>query len=128
MHGYGVFCLKRGGKWRSHRAHRLSYQHYNGEMGKLFVCHSCDNPSCVNPAHLFLGTQKDNLADASRKGRIYKGGANVPWNRNITHCKRGHPLSGDNLAAHTNRRVCKACMRDKWIPRNQRAAIAEWKA
>lgn len=54
-------------------ASRISYQLYkNKNLGKKFVCHSCDNGLCVNPDHLFLGTQKDNMNDMAAKGRSFK--------------------------------------------------------
>lgn len=66
--GYGVFkAVVNGEQFR--RAHRYSYALHKGSVGDLMVCHTCDNPWCVNPDHLFLGSGKDNQADKWQKGR-----------------------------------------------------------
>lgn len=71
--GYGVFCTKGWGPpyGRQTYAHRISWLMAFGPIPDgMGVLHRCDNPCCVNPSHLFLGTQGDNMADAKTKGRI----------------------------------------------------------
>ena len=63
-HGYGVFWIN--GKLL--RAHRVAWSIYNGGIPEgLLVLHKCDNPACVNPDHLFIGTQQDNVDDMITK-------------------------------------------------------------
>ena len=73
--GYGQYNSKKNGKWIKERAHRASYRLYKGDPTGFLVCHSCDNPKCVNPDHLFLGTPLDNIRDMDKKGRRARVGA-----------------------------------------------------
>jgi hypothetical protein len=89
-YGYVSVYLEEKKKSRSLDVHRAMWRaRYCPLPPTIEVCHKCDNPLCCNPDHLFLGTHKDNMADSKHKGRHYLSSK--------THCKRGHPLSGDNL-------------------------------
>lgn len=66
--GYGIMSINR----KNYSAHRFSYRLYIGEIpAGMFVLHKCDNTCCITPNHLFLGTQKDNMADMENKNRAY---------------------------------------------------------
>jgi len=77
-------CFTRGGYGNisiygiQTRAHRVSYAFFKKAIpGSMFVLHKCDNPSCINPEHLFLGTQQDNMDDMVIKGRQGKGNSKL---------------------------------------------------
>lgn len=82
--------------------HRHSWEMTNGPIvGGLLVCHRCDNPTCVNPAHFFLGTQKDNLSDRDSKGRGIHGIRNgrAKLTEQQVGCIRADRESGFTLTA-----------------------------
>jgi hypothetical protein len=77
--GYGAVQIYRG----KYYAHRLSYEWHCGEISNGFVVmHRCDTPACVNPSHLCLGTQAENMQDKISKGRQRWVGASMPGERN----------------------------------------------
>lgn len=109
--GYGLLNID-----NQHRTvHRLTYQLAHGPIPDgLVVMHTCDNPPCCNIDHLRLGTVADNNRDRQAKGRTVippKGGGHQAAK---THCKYGHPFSGDNLRCRPNgTRRCAACYRTR---------------
>ncbi len=94
---------KNYGRFNMKKAHRISYELTYGKIPDgLFVLHKCDNPPCVRPEHLFLGTHLDNMRDKVLKGRDH--------NKSKTHCVNGHPYFGDNLIIKkSGERRCREC-------------------
>jgi hypothetical protein len=104
--GVGVFRLNNdSGRRGNEYAPRTSYRMAFGSIPEgMYVCHHCDNPQCVRPDHLFLGTQTDNMRDMAVKGR------HVSPHRQMTHCSRGHPFDEKNTFWKDGKyRICRAC-------------------
>lgn len=103
--GYGIYA-----QWT---AHREAWRRTNGPIPDgMLVCHHCDNPPCVRPVHLFLGTITDNNRDRAAKGRSAKP----------THCKKGHPY---DYIRSDGWHVCRICVRERtrgYIRPNRRVA------
>jgi len=120
--GYGVIRAGINHPWfrkRRMMAHRLSYELAFGEFDQeLCVLHHCDNPSCVRPSHLFLGTHADNIRDKCAKERQARG---------LTHGTHTHPESiarGERQGSHklTSAQVCE--IRKRHAGGETQAAIA----
>lgn len=110
--GYGQFYLN----GRQRRATQVSWEIENERPFPpgLHCCHSCDNPRCVNPHHLWPGTPSENALDAVAKGRVI-----IPWDLGVTphnalktHCIHGHEFTPENtLRTHGGKRECRICKR-----------------
>lgn len=112
--GYGTFGLSLNSQEKTTvLAHRFSYQITNGPIPKnMYVCHKCDNPSCCNPEHLFLGTPLDNVEDMIEKGRHGLKGTRFTeeHRKKLSEAKKGKK---PNLSLE-NRRNKSDIMKNRW--------------
>jgi hypothetical protein len=98
INGYGRCAVYENGKARLIAAHRVSWTiHFGTIPGDLQVLHHCDNRPCVNPFHLFTGTQKENIADCIAKGRFPDAATNVPPERRARGDRNGSRLHPERL-------------------------------
>lgn len=116
--GYGSAFTPRG---THDKAHRVSWELHFGPIppgqGPHGTCvlHRCDNPSCVNPNHLFLGTNRDNAIDRQRKGRTKCLELGPKKNSAKPTCPAGHPVNEINTGRRRNNgtRYCRVCQRNR---------------
>lgn len=113
--GYGTFSYN--GRMRVATHASLMLAGIEVPRGSI-VCHKCDNPPCVNPAHLFVGTQRDNLLDMHRKGRGFSVG------RGVTECPKGHAYNSENTRTYRGMRHCRQCDRDRNVDNEVRLTAA----
>lgn len=103
-----------GSAWfngRRQSASRVMWEVLNGPIPSgLFVLHHCDNRVCTNPAHLFLGTHADNMADMASKKRAR---CPNPWYAKRTACGKGHPYTPETTyITAVGARSCRICRRE----------------
>lgn len=110
--GYGYV---QGYSFTEKFAHRLSWTMANGPIpGGMWVLHHCDNPPCVNPEHLYIGTAKDNAQDRERRGRGNHpvGFSGHGGGKPQTHCVHGHEFTSANTMLFGDGwKRCRLCQR-----------------
>ena len=117
--GYGSVSVKYSDKIYNTTAHRLAWEwHHRTKIPNgMVIMHTCDNPSCVNPYHLKLGTQADNMADKHAKGR-YRNGGRIWTNKEIREMQIAyfqHGITQTELAEVYNisqSQICQLIKRD----------------
>lgn len=103
LRGNGYGAIKVGSRFAL--AHRVSYEMHVGPIpAGLTIDHLCDEPRCVNPAHLEPATLRDNILRSNGISAV---------NARKTVCVAGHPLSGDNVRTWKGHRHCRTCSRDR---------------
>lgn len=96
-------------------AHRWALEHSLGRplAADESALHRCDNPPCVNPLHLYAGTQADNMQDCTRRGRLVNPIAEAK--RAQTHCAKGHEFTPENTYIKSSgHRQCRTCRAAGW--------------
>ena len=100
--------------------HRLEWERFHGPIPEGgWICHHCDNPSCIEPMHLYLGDRKSNAKDRGQRGRS----AEPRGVARVTHCSKGHKYAPEDNRGKFGRmlQVCRICRRET---QRKRRAIA----